>query len=190
MPRLWTETIESHRREVHDAVISAAVELVAERGVRGVTMSDVAEAAGIGRATLYKYFGDVESILFAWHARQVEAHLAQLLAARENGVDPMDRLANVLRKYAELVQQSHTNVDTDLIRLLHREADASPEDRLRTIVEALVEDAAKTGTVRTDASAAELASYCIHALGAARGLASTAAIRRLVTVTISGLRRH
>jgi AcrR family transcriptional regulator len=39
-------------------------------------MSDIAEATGIGRATLYKYFLDLETILSAWHQRQVEAHLA------------------------------------------------------------------------------------------------------------------
>jgi AcrR family transcriptional regulator len=47
-------------------------------------MSQIAaEASGIGRATLYKYFPDVESILRAWHERQVGAHLHQLHAARK-----------------------------------------------------------------------------------------------------------
>ena len=34
----------------------------------------------------------------------------------------------------------------------------------------------------------ELASYCLHALAAASSLPSAAAIRRLVTVTLAGLR--
>ncbi len=33
-----------------------------------------------------------------------------------------------------------------------------------------------------------LASYCLHALKAAHGLPSKAAVRRLVAVTLSGLR--
>ncbi|MBA2423836.1 MAG: TetR/AcrR family transcriptional regulator, partial [Actinobacteria bacterium] len=41
---------------------------------------------------------------------------------------------------------------------------------------------------RDDVSPDELASYCLHALSAAGGLSSRAAVRRLVTVTLAGLR--
>jgi AcrR family transcriptional regulator len=33
-------------------------------------MSQIAEETSIGRATLYKYFSDVEAILIAWRLRQ------------------------------------------------------------------------------------------------------------------------
>ena len=63
MPKLWSGTLETHRREVRTAVIAATAALVADHGLRGVTMSRIASEAGIGRATLYKYFPDVETIL-------------------------------------------------------------------------------------------------------------------------------
>jgi len=75
MPKLWDETIEAHRRAVRDATLDTAAALVAERGLRAVTMSQIAEETGIGRATLYKYFPDVEAILVAWHERHISAHL-------------------------------------------------------------------------------------------------------------------
>ena len=65
MPKLWNVTIEAHRREVRDATLDTTVALVAEHGLRAVTMSQIAEETGIGRATLYKYFPNVEAILFA-----------------------------------------------------------------------------------------------------------------------------
>ena len=77
MPKLWNETIEAHRRAVHDAALDTAAALVAERGLLSVTMSQIAEETGIGRATLYKYFPDVEAILIAWHERQIARHLEQ-----------------------------------------------------------------------------------------------------------------
>ena len=80
MPKLWTETIEAHRRAVHEAVLDTTAALVAEHGLRAVTMSQIAEQTGIGRATLYKYFPDVEAILVAWHDRHVSGHLEQLAA--------------------------------------------------------------------------------------------------------------
>lgn len=70
-PKLWSETIETHRRAVQDSILDATAALVAEQGLREVTMSEIAEKSGIGRATLYKYFPDVDTMLLAWHERQV-----------------------------------------------------------------------------------------------------------------------
>lgn len=65
MPKLWNETIEAHRHTVREAILNTTAELVTEHGLLSVTMSQIAEKTGIGRATLYKYFPDVEAILHA-----------------------------------------------------------------------------------------------------------------------------
>ena len=83
VPKLWNQTIEAHRRSVRDAVLDTTVALVTEHGLRSVTMSQIAEETGIGRATLYKYFPDVEAILVAWHDRHVTGHLEQLAELRD-----------------------------------------------------------------------------------------------------------
>jgi hypothetical protein len=56
------------------------------------------------------------------------------------------------------------------------------------VVTALVGDGAAAGAIRDDVAPAELASFCLHALTAAGSLASKAAVRRLVGVTLAGLR--
>ena len=83
MPKLWTDTVEQHRRAVRDAALDATAKLVAEHGLASVSMSKIAAETGIGRATLYKYFPDVESVLIAWHERQVHGHLRQLARIRD-----------------------------------------------------------------------------------------------------------
>ena len=65
MPRLWNETIAAHRREVRDAILDTTWALVAEHGLASVTMSQIAQETGIGRATLYHYFPGVDTILVA-----------------------------------------------------------------------------------------------------------------------------
>ncbi|MGH9893062.1 MAG: TetR/AcrR family transcriptional regulator, partial [bacterium] len=107
MLKLWQETIEEHRRSVRKATLEAAAALVAERGLRAVTMSEIAEKTGIGRATLYKYFPDVEAILAAWHEREITAHLAQLAVLRDQVGDARSRLDNVLAAYALISHESH-----------------------------------------------------------------------------------
>lgn len=54
----------------------------------------------------------------------------------------------------------------------------------------LVAEGAEEGEFRDDVTPDELARYCLHALGAARGLPSKPAVRRLVTVTLAGLQRR
>ena len=82
VPKLWSETIESHRTAVREATLDTTAALVAEHGLRSVTMSQIAEHTGIGRATLYKYFPDVEAILVAWHERQVRPTMSASSASR------------------------------------------------------------------------------------------------------------
>lgn len=62
VPKLWHETVDAHRAHVREAILETTWQLVSERGLRGVTMAEIAERAGIGRATLYKYFPDVEAV--------------------------------------------------------------------------------------------------------------------------------
>src|SRR5687768_2488734 len=107
MPKLWNETIEAHRREVRDAILDTTAALVAQHGLRSVTMSQIAEETGIGRATLYKYFPDVEAILFAWHERQIAGHLEHLAEVRDQAGDPGQRLEAVLEAYALIAHESH-----------------------------------------------------------------------------------
>jgi AcrR family transcriptional regulator len=188
VPKLWNETIAAHRQAVRDATLEATAALVAQRGLRSVTMSQIAEVTGIGRATLYKYFPDIDAILRAWHERAISGHLTQLADARDRASDPLERLEAVLETYALISHRSHAQHDAELVAFLHRDEQvARAEHQLRTMVRDLLSEAAKAGSVRDDIAPDELATYCLHALAAAARLPSAAAVRRLVTVTLAGL---
>jgi AcrR family transcriptional regulator len=188
VPKLWTDTIEAHRQAVRDATLDTTAALVSEHGLRSVTMSQIAEEAGIGRATLYKYFPDVEAILFAWHDRAISAHLRQLEEVRDRAGDAGRRLEAVLEAYALISHESRGHHDAELTAFLHRDEHvARAEKRLRGMMRDLLTDAARAGVVRDDVAPEELASYSLHALAAASGLPSKAAVRRLVKVTMAGL---
>jgi AcrR family transcriptional regulator len=189
VPKLWNTTIEAHRREVQDAVLDTTAALVAEHGLRSVTMSRIAEETGIGRATLYKYFSGVEAILFAWHERQISRHVAELTDARDKGGGPSEQLGAMLAAYARLSRESHGLRSSELARHLHRrEPVARAQRHVTDMIREVVTEGARTGELRSDVPADELTSYCLHAVGAAANLTSTAAVRRLVVVTMAGLR--
>jgi AcrR family transcriptional regulator len=197
VPRLWTKTIETHRHQVRDAILLSAAALVGERGALSVTMSEVAERAGIGRATLYKYFTDVEAILLAWHEQRISGHLEYLSDVRDRAGNSDQKLAAVLEAYAFIDYEHHGSEehrshlqDPALMALLHRGGHVMRARReLQEMVRELIDDAAaETGDIRDDVSSAELASYCLNALSGASSLPSKAAVRRLVNLTLSGLR--
>jgi AcrR family transcriptional regulator len=189
VPRLWDDTIQAHRHQVREAILDTTAALVATHGLLAVTMSQIAAATGIGRATLYKYFPDVEAILLAWHQRQISGHLDQLAEVRDQAGDADQRLEAVLEAYALIAHQAHGHRDSELAAFLHRDQHVTKaEQQLRDMLQDLLTQAAATGKIRGDVAPSELARYCLHALAAAGSLPSRAAVRRLVTVTVAGLR--
>ena len=213
VPKLWVGTIAAHRRTVRDAIIDATAALATEHGIASLTMSGIAGATGVGRATLYKYFPEVDSILAAWHERHVERYLARLRAVRDRAADPWERLVSVLEEYASLADDrshehdashhaaerhrhdaSHHAVRgrrgaTDIAAFVHRTDHAADvERRLASFIEELIRAAARNGAVRRDVPPVELAQYCLHALGPAAAPHSRQTARRLVDVTLAGLR--
>jgi AcrR family transcriptional regulator len=189
MPKLWTDTIETHRHDVRNAILDAAGHLAQEDGLLSATMSRIAGEAGIGRATLYKYFPDAEAVLHAWHERQVNEHLEHL-GDLASGTEPAaERLEAVLVGYARLCHHRARHGDPNVGALVHRGAAVSDaETNLTKLFRDLLAETKAAGDLRDDLSVDELAVYCIHALSAAGSLRSEAATKRLAAVTLSALR--
>jgi AcrR family transcriptional regulator len=187
VPKLWTDTVEEHRHAVRDATIEATARMVAQQGLGAVTMTKIAAETGIGRATLYKYFPDVQAILVAWHERQVADHLEHLAAVRDQVRGPGHALEAVLTAYALMIHERPH--DTEMAALLHRgEHINHAHQHLSALIQDLLAEAVRSGEVRDDVRPAELATYCLHALSAAASAPSGAAVRRLVAMTLAGLR--
>ncbi|MBT2596127.1 TetR/AcrR family transcriptional regulator [Arthrobacter sp. ISL-72] len=184
MPKLWNETIEAHRSAVRDAILDAAMTLVSKHGPLSVTMSQVAKEVGIGRATLYKYFPDVEGILLAVHDRQVAGQLEHLHAVRDAGGNPARQLEQILRIHAMMVHEHHGSA---ISSVMHQ---GSARKHQLAFLQDILQRSADSGVVRSDISSEELAKFCLHALSAAAEESSRAAVDRLVQLTLDSLRIH
>jgi AcrR family transcriptional regulator len=188
VPKLWNETIEAHRRDVRVAIMDTTAALVAANGLLSVTMSQIAEQTGIGRATLYKYFPDVEAILVAWHGGHVNAHLERLAAVRDQPTDPGPQLEAVMTAYAQIAYGRGQH-GADMSALLHRDEHvADAEQQVHDLFRGVLADAMAACQVRDDIPPDELARYCLHALSAAGELPDAEAVQRLVTLTLTALR--
>lgn len=188
MPKLWSQTIATHHREVRQAILNATAVLAERHGLHAVKMARVARQAGVGRATLYNYFGDVTELLRAWHEHQLELHLEHLSELATTGGSPLERLESVLETFAAICQRHH---GSELAALLHRGPHvARAQEQLRDFVRRVLAEGARSGDVRRDVSPAELATYCLHAVTAASTLKTAASVKRLVAVTLAGARRQ
>src|ERR671913_1567128 len=153
VPKLWNETIEAHRRAVRDAILETTWALVSEHGLTSVTMTQIAEETGIGRATLYKYFPDAEAILLAWHERQITGHLEYLAEVRDRAGGAVERLEAVLGAYALISRgrYSHEHPGPELAALLHRGMHVTEaQQQVHDMIDDLLTEAAETGDVRGD----------------------------------------
>jgi AcrR family transcriptional regulator len=75
------------RNQVSDrriTILDAAQKLFLENGLENVGMSDIAEAAGITRVSLYRYFPDRDPIVFEIAARMIN-RLALAAGSQESG---------------------------------------------------------------------------------------------------------
>jgi AcrR family transcriptional regulator len=108
-------------------VLAAAERLFAERGVGGVTMDDVAAAAGVGKGTLYRRFTDKGGLAVALLDER-ERELQQLMLAGPPplgpGADPVPRLVAFVQAYLRFLERH-----LDLVLLSET---AAPGARLRT----------------------------------------------------------
>jgi AcrR family transcriptional regulator len=109
-----TAAVRAPRRERADAarnraqVLAAAETLFRQGDPTAVTMEDVARAAGVGRATLYRRYPDVPSIAVAL-LDQHERDLQRLLLSGDPplgpGAPPAARLAAFYRAMVELLER-------------------------------------------------------------------------------------
>jgi AcrR family transcriptional regulator len=98
--RPWKATKEAHGLPVVTTILDTTAALVAEHGLRRVTMSRVAKECGVGRATVYRYFPDVGTILVTWHERETAGHVKRLVELRDRPGAPGERLEALLDAYA------------------------------------------------------------------------------------------
>lgn len=76
------------RRRVRSAIAVAALEKFAEQGFEATTVDQIAESAGVGRRTFFRYFRSKEDVVFPGHDERL-AEVVELLEAASADADPL-----------------------------------------------------------------------------------------------------
>jgi AcrR family transcriptional regulator len=116
-------TREESRARTRDALLEAAAELFAERGVNGTSVEQIAERAGFTRGAFYGNFADKHELVRELLHRRTERELAEVRELLD-GADGQTRLREWNRARAEHLEEW---LALRLELLLH--ALRHPEDR-------------------------------------------------------------
>lgn len=145
---------------MHDLVAAGIVEAAtAQLAARGEvpSMTQVAQAAGVARATLYRYYPAREDLLAAMVDAALSRTRDQLVAAALDSVDTAEALARVGRVLIPARSQFAV-LERCALQLLGGQApieQGAVEERLGRPVTSIVERALEAGELRPDLSAAQ-----------------------------------
>ena len=92
MPKISADTVAAHVAQQRAAVVDAAAALFAERGIANVSMSDIAEAVGLARNSLYRYFPDKGHILAVWLTSEIDPLVTESMLIAGSDKSPSERL--------------------------------------------------------------------------------------------------
>ena len=167
------------RERVAAAIIEAAAAVLAERGDTA-SMSDVATAAGVARATVYRYFPNREALLEALGTAAVQEAGKGLAAARLDAVAIEEAFSRAVRALV---------VVGDYFVVLARErARVAPGEFDRHVggeLSALLERGQALGDIRQDVPVAWLMETLIGVIVSVLGAASSAGIEDKVDAITS-----
>ena len=90
-----------HHGDLRTALIDAAIDLLAERGVAGFSLAEVSRRLGVTAGAPYNHFADREELLAAVGVRAFEALTAAIGEGAAQASVPAEQLAASARSYIE-----------------------------------------------------------------------------------------
>lgn len=133
-----------------DRIIYAALELVSERGLGAVSMTDLAKAAGVSRQTLYNHFSDVGSVIDDAISQHDAAALQQLTTALHVCPTPRDAVVQLVHHFAALGSQGHYYEVEHALSAASQKHIATYEDGIRQLIRDTLMKGIASGDFRAD----------------------------------------
>ena len=99
-------TITTKSPQKKEAIIEQAIATFAKDGFRNSDVQVIADGAGVGKGTVYRYFGNKEDLFWATCMAVLERLVAHLMAAISPIESPLEKLRAAAAAYAEFFEQN------------------------------------------------------------------------------------
>ena len=100
-----------HHGDLKAALVDGAIELIAERGVRGFSLAELSRRLGVTVAAPYRHFADRDELLAAVAVRALHAFADALAAECGDGDPPEQQLAAMARSYVRFAAEQRSLFD-------------------------------------------------------------------------------
>jgi AcrR family transcriptional regulator len=174
----WNETRTNMRQERKLQVLRVAITLFKEQGIEPCTLADIADRAGVGIASLYRYFKTRQDLVIAaagmywqeefedlYKKHQDEAN--RLPTGRERSLRILETFLEIYDNHPEFLRFLE-QFDQYVVREKVAEADLGDYDRIigsfRNILEQAVVEGIADGSVRSEVPVALFCSATLKGL--------------------------
>ena len=94
------------RAEIREKLFQSALSLIMERGLQQTTVSDITEAADVGKGTFFNYFPTKEHVLVEFYDRHRERLEERLRAVRQGQETALEALETIMGRLSQESAQS------------------------------------------------------------------------------------
>ena len=143
-----------------EELVRIAAQLFRDRGYTSTRLIDIANAAGLDRATVYYYVGSKEELFRESIEGVLDANLAQAEAvSAEKSIDAKARIRQIvvqmIASYEQNFPQMHVYIQEQMHQVAHEETEwaqdiARKTKRFETIVMNLIKEGIERGEFRPD----------------------------------------
>ncbi len=136
-----------------DAILSAAVEVFAREGYRGADVQKIADRSGVGKGTVYRYFGDKQDLFWDthfWVLDKLDQRIGEAVMAEPR---PLDKLRSACRAYGEFFQAHPDYLEIFVLDRAEFRGTAPPQrverhEKMITEFEKIIEAGIRAGEIR------------------------------------------
>jgi AcrR family transcriptional regulator len=135
---------------VRGDILAAATKVFSERGYHGASMKDVADAAGVQKASLYHHVTRKEDLLFAIHEQMIDELIALTIPAVSSSRPPSEKVKEIIVIAMEFIARHRDGVtvflkERDTLTGARWDAIVAKRDLYEKMVESVIAEGARTG---------------------------------------------
>ena len=147
-----------NKEEKRKAIAIACSDLLLERGIGNLTISELAKTAGVGKGTIYEYFENKEDIVFEIISTFMMEFEKRLLGVVDEAADTKGKIFHFfsllfeddsyqkqLKTYQEYLAISLTNGTEQMVAF-----SIGCKEKFRKILSRIVDDGIKKGEIREE----------------------------------------
>jgi AcrR family transcriptional regulator len=166
------------KRDKRRLILDALEQVLADRRFDEVTLDAVAEAGGVGKGTIYRYFEDKEDLFFQLVQHQLQREVDAVQAVGESTLDARQKLVAAAEVIREYVMRHHSTIRTAMSvsvparRPGCKEIMGTHHALIHTALIAILQEAAAAGLIRPEVDLDR--ALCLY-----RGLVIESSIRMM-----------